>query len=55
LKEENRLAIPGLGVFSVKDRKARKGRNPKTGAEIDIEAKKAISFRAAKSLKDEIK
>jgi DNA-binding protein HU-beta len=50
-KKGERVAVPGLGVFNVKERKARKGVNPKTGKEIKIPAKKTVVFRAAKSLK----
>ncbi|MBX0312022.1 MAG: HU family DNA-binding protein [Sulfurihydrogenibium sp.] len=50
-KKGERVAVPGLGVFNVKVRKARKGINPKTGKEIKIPEKKTIVFRAAKSLK----
>lgn len=50
-KKGERVAIPGLGIFNVKQRKARKGVNPKTGKEIKIPEKKAVTFRAAKSLK----
>jgi DNA-binding protein HU-beta len=45
-----RVTIPGLGVFGVKERRARKGRNPRTGEEITIPAKKVVVFRVAKSL-----
>lgn len=52
LSKGERVAIPGLGVFNVKERKARKGRNPRTGKEIEIPARKVVSFTAAKSLKE---
>jgi DNA-binding protein HU-beta len=45
-----RVTIPGLGVFGVKERRARKGRNPRTGEEIVIPSKKTVVFRPAKSL-----
>jgi DNA-binding protein HU-beta len=45
-----RVAIPGLGVFGVKEKRARKGRNPRTGEEITISAKKVVVFKPAKSL-----
>jgi DNA-binding protein HU-beta len=48
----NNLRVPDIGTFKVVDRKARKGRNPKTGAVITIPARKALTFSAAKSLKD---
>lgn len=46
--------LPGLGKLTVKETAARKGRNPATGAEIDIPAKKAPKFSAAKALKDAV-
>jgi len=52
LSKGERVAIPGLGVFNVKQRKARKGRNPRTGKEITIPARKVVAFTAAKSLKE---
>ena len=54
LSKGERTAIPGLGVFNVKVRKARKGRNPRTGKEIKIPARKVVSFTAAKSLKESV-
>ncbi len=54
LKSGARLRLAGLGVLEVKDRPARKGRNPATGAEIEIAASKKIAFRPAKELKDAI-
>lgn len=55
LTKGERVAIPGLGVFNVRTRKARKGRNPRTGKEITIPARKVVSFTAAKSLKEKVK
>jgi len=52
LKKGERVAIPGLGIFSVADRKARTGINPQTKAKIKISASKAAKFRAGKELKD---
>ncbi len=43
-----RIALPGLGIFELAERSARKGRNPATGEEIDIAAKKVVRFKAAK-------
>ena len=48
----NGFTIPGLGKLVVVDRKARLGRNPKTGETIQIPAKKALKFRVAKAAKD---
>ena len=52
LKKGARVRIAGLGILQVKKRAARKGRNPATGKEIQIPAKKKIAFRAAKELKE---
>ena len=54
LKSGDRLRLGGLGILEVKNRPARTGRNPATGAAIEIKASKKISFRAAKELKEAI-
>ena len=46
------VTLPGLGKFSVIDKAAKTGRNPKTGETIQIAAKRAPKFSAAKALKD---
>src|SRR5208283_3909897 len=51
LKKGERVALPGLGVFSVVQKKARTGRNPSTGAAIKIPARKAVKFSASNVLK----
>ncbi len=51
LKKGERVALPGLGVFSVVQKKARTGRNPGTGAPIKIPAKKAVKFSTSSALK----
>jgi len=51
IKKEGRFAYPGFGVFTVKKRKARKGRNPRTGEAIRIKSSKTVGFRPAPSLK----
>ena len=55
LKNGDKVLISGLGTFKVKERAARKGRNPATGKEIDIAASKKIAFSAAKDLKEFVK
>lgn len=50
----NELTVPGLGKFVVTERAARKGRNPSTGAEIEIAAKKLVKFKVAKACQDAI-
>lgn len=51
LKKKEAVTISGFGTFRVKETKARLGRNPKTGEQIQIPAKKKIAFRASKELK----
>jgi len=52
MKKGSPVTIAGFGSFKVAKRKARKGRNPKTGAEIKIKASKAPRFVASKTLKN---
>lgn len=54
LKKEEQVVLVGFGTFSVKDRAARTGRNPQTGAEIQIAAAKVPSFKPGKALKDAV-
>ncbi|ARC58735.1 HU family DNA-binding protein [Bacillus licheniformis] len=55
LKDGEKVKIHGFGNFEVRERAARKGRNPQSGEEIEIPATKAPAFKAAKALKDFIK
>jgi nucleoid DNA-binding protein len=55
LKEGDRVNLAGFGIFTVVDKPPRKGRNPKTGEEIDIAGKKAPKFNPGKALKDAVK
>lgn len=50
LKKGDRVALVGFGSFSVVKRAARKGRNPQTGKEIKISAKKVVKFRPGSDL-----
>lgn len=52
LKGGDTVTLVGFGTFSVKERAARTGRNPKTGAAIQIPASKVPGFKAGKGLKD---
>jgi DNA-binding protein HU-beta len=52
LKKTGKLSLVGFGAFSCVQRKARTGRNPKTGSAIDIPSKKVVRFRAGKGLSD---
>lgn len=54
LQVGDKVTFVGFGSFAVSERKARIGRNPQTGAEIKIPAKKAVSFSAGKALKDAV-
>jgi DNA-binding protein HU-beta len=54
LKAGDKLRLKGLGVLEVKNRPARTGRNPATGATVQIAASKKIAFRPAKELKEAI-
>ncbi|HZA52859.1 MAG TPA: HU family DNA-binding protein [Candidatus Udaeobacter sp.] len=51
LKKSKRFQVPGFGTFSVRSRKARKGRNPQTGAVITIKASRTVGFKPAPTLK----
>ncbi|HEY4506009.1 MAG TPA: HU family DNA-binding protein [Candidatus Paceibacterota bacterium] len=55
LKKGEEVSIAGLGIFSVKQRKARSARNPRTGETIQVPAMTVPKFRAAKALKDAVK
>ena len=52
LAKGHRIELRGFGVFSVRTRNARAGRNPRTGEKVSIEAKKVPFFKAGKKLKD---
>lgn len=54
LKGGDEVRLVGFGSFSVNDRAAKVGRNPRTGAEIQIAASKAPKFTAGKALKDAV-
>ena len=55
LKKGDKLALTGFGTFSVARRKARVGRNPKTGKEINIPARRVAKFKAGNLLKSAVK
>jgi integration host factor subunit beta len=54
LAQGQRIEIRGFGSFAVKQRRARQGRNPKTGAVVAVEAKRIPFFRAGKELRLEV-
>lgn len=52
LQNGDKVQLVGFGNFEVRERSARKGRNPQTGAEIDIPASKVPAFKPGKSLRE---
>lgn len=55
LKSGDKVQLIGFGNFEVRERAARKGRNPQTGEEIEIASSKVPAFKPGKQLKDSIK
>ena len=55
MKKGERITLVGFGTFSVNERNARNGRNPRTGAKIKIAAKKVVRFKAGAELTDMVK
>lgn len=55
LKKDEPVVLVNFGTFVVKQRAARKGRNPQTGKEMMIKAAKVVGFKAGKALKDAVK
>ena len=54
LKKGENVSVSQFGTFKISERKARKGRNPRTGEEISIAASKSVAFKAGSDLKKEI-
>lgn len=54
LSKGDKVQLVGFGTFEVRERAARKGRNPQTGAEIEIAAARIPAFKAGKALKDAV-
>ncbi|MBT8148541.1 MAG: HU family DNA-binding protein [Pseudomonadales bacterium] len=54
LARDEAVSLIGFGTFTQRQRAARKGKNPQTGAEINIPASKSVGFKAGKSLKDSV-
>ncbi len=54
LKKGDKVSLVGFGTFSVGERAARTGKNPQTGAQINIPAAKVPKFKAGKALKDSV-
>jgi nucleoid DNA-binding protein len=54
LKKEKKYKLQGLGIFTVRNRKARMARNPRTGEMVKVAAKTVIRFRVSKDLKTKV-
>lgn len=54
LVTDKKLTLVGFGTFSVEERQARKGRNPRTGEELDIPASNVVKFKPGKTLKESV-
>ena len=54
LVKDDKIQLVGFGTFSVKERAAREGRNPRTGEVVKIKAAKAPAFKAGKALKEKV-
>ncbi len=54
IKADEKFSYPGFGTFVVRSRKARTGRNPRTGEEIKIKASRTVGFRPARAFKDQL-
>ncbi len=54
LKKEKKYKLQGLGIFTVRNRKARMARNPQTGEMVKVAAKTVLKFRVGKDLKDKV-
>jgi DNA-binding protein HU-beta len=54
LRQGDRVSVVGFGTFEVRQRAARKGRNPQTGKEIEIPASRTPAFKAGKTLREAV-
>lgn len=54
LADSGRVELRGFGAFSVRDRPARTGRNPRTGEPVDVEAKRVPFFKSGKELRERL-
>ena len=55
LLEDGRIELRNFGVFEVKRRKARKARNPRTGAKVDVEPKNVVTFQPGKEMEERVR
>ena len=54
IRQDQRLALSGFGTFTVRSRRSRTGRNPRTGEEMTIDASKTVGFKPAPGLKAQL-
>lgn len=54
MAKNDKITLPGFGIFTLKERAARTGLNPKTGAALQIAASKTVAFKPSKALKDSV-
>ena len=54
LENNDAVKLPGLGVFTAKQKKSRPGRNPKTGEEVVISPRKVVTFKQGQKLKEQL-
>ena len=54
LKDGEKIALVGFGTFSITERSARVGRNPKTGEKIEVEKKRVVRFKAGSDLTNDV-
>ena len=54
IRQDGRFAYPGFGTFVVRSRKARTGRDPRTGAAISIKASRTVGFKPARAFKEQL-
>ena len=54
IKKDKRFSYPGFGTWTVRSRKSRKGRNPQTGAVINIKASRTVGFRPSPNVKESL-
>ena len=55
IKKEGRIELRNFGVFEVKERAPRKARNPRTGAPVDVPAKKVVVFKPGRLMEENVK
>ena len=54
IREEERFSYPGFGTFTLRERAAKTGRNPRTGEKIKVKANRTVGFKPAPALKDSL-